>query len=90
MKNKQDQPDPFEFVKKEIDGNTDSTIVLTTFSPADPEKKTPIYIYLDLRVCPAEHAEMNKVGFLKRSVRLAMILTLSLLCHPLSAVSSYP
>ena len=40
----------------------DNTFYLTAFHPEDPEKKKPIYIYLDLRVVPASFAEMNKVG----------------------------
>jgi hypothetical protein len=36
--------------------------MLTSFSPADPDKKKPIVIFLDLRVVPTSYASMNKVG----------------------------
>ena len=55
-------PDPFEFPKNKNDGDVDQTIVLTSYSPADPEKKKPIKIYMDLRVVPGDYAEANKVG----------------------------
>ena len=55
-------PEPLEFVKKESEGNTDSTFILTAYHPEDPEKKKPILIYCDLRIVPKEFAEMNKVG----------------------------
>jgi len=35
---------------------------MTTYSPADANKKKPIKIYLDLRVVPEEYAKTNKVG----------------------------
>jgi len=56
------QPEPLKFVEKDSDGNKSSTIMLTTFSPADLEKKKPITIFLDLRVVPTSYASMNKVG----------------------------
>jgi len=40
----------------------DSTLVFTSYSPADPEKKKPIKVYVDLRVVPGDYAETNKVG----------------------------
>lgn len=48
---------PFVF-----DKDDNSKFYLTTFSPADPEKKKPIKIALDLRCVPREYADMNKVG----------------------------
>ena len=48
---------PFVF-----DKNDNSKFYLTTFSPADPDKKKPITIGLDLRCVPREYADMNKVG----------------------------
>ena len=59
---KEGEPEPIVFVEKEKDGDTNSTFIMTAYSPADPEKKKPIKIFLDLRVVPRAYAEMNKVG----------------------------
>ena len=50
------EPEPLAFPRKESEGDKSSTIVMTTYSPADPEKKKPIKIYCDLRVVPSEYA----------------------------------
>ena len=59
---REDQPEPLRFCEKESEGNTDSTFILTTFSPDDKKKKKPIDIFLDLRIVPREFADMNQVG----------------------------
>ena len=56
------EPEPFNFPRKESEGDKTSTIVMTAFCPADPEKKKPIKIYCDLRVVPREYATANVVG----------------------------
>ena len=55
--NLKDGEEPFYFDKKD-----NSKFYLTTYSPADPNKKKPIKIALDLRCVPAEYALANKVG----------------------------
>ena len=53
---------PFEFCQKSSDGDKKSTIVLTSYTPKDVEKKEPIKIFLDLRCVPEEYAQVNQVG----------------------------
>ena len=57
---KEDEPEPFTFPSKktlEMPGEPTSTLCLTTYSPADPQKKKPINLYVDLRVVPGDYAE---------------------------------
>lgn len=59
---KDGKPEPLEFVSTSKEGTKDQTFFMTTYSPADKEKKKPIKLYLDLRVVPQPYAEMNRVG----------------------------
>jgi len=59
---KEGDPDLIKFPRKVSEGDLTSTIVLTAFSPEDPEKKKPIKLYCDLRVVPGEYAKTNTVG----------------------------
>ena len=56
------EQEPFGFPRKESEGDKTSTIVMTSYSLEDPEKKKPIKIYCDLRVVPGEYAQTNTVG----------------------------